>query len=136
MAFVIFRCGWRTIPSFISSRRRRAVPRFPRWTLSRRSRAEFANVALSRRCQVVLPLSAITGCCRRTNFPERSMNVIPNATAAASLDRLLAGLRPKLHRYCARMVGSAIDGEDVVQDALVKAVESFAAAGPIGNPEG
>jgi RNA polymerase sigma-70 factor (ECF subfamily) len=65
------------------------------------------------------------------------MNVIPNASAAsASLDRLLAELRPKLHRYCARMVGSAIDGEDVVQDALVKAVEAFAAAGPIGNPEG
>jgi RNA polymerase sigma-70 factor (ECF subfamily) len=64
------------------------------------------------------------------------MNVIPNASAAAHLDRLLADVRPKLHRYCARMVGSAIDGEDVVQDALVKAVESFAAAGPIGNPEG
>ncbi len=64
------------------------------------------------------------------------MNVIPNASAAASLDGLLADLRPKLHRYCARMVGSVIDGEDVVQDALVKAVESFAAAGPIGNPEG
>jgi RNA polymerase sigma-70 factor (ECF subfamily) len=64
------------------------------------------------------------------------MNVIPNASAAANLDRLLADLRPKLHRYCARMVGSVIDGEDVVQDALVKAVESFAAAGPIGNPEG
>jgi RNA polymerase sigma-70 factor (ECF subfamily) len=33
------------------------------------------------------------------------------------------------------MVGSVIDGEDVVQDALIKAVESFAAE-PIGNPEG
>jgi RNA polymerase sigma-70 factor (ECF subfamily) len=64
------------------------------------------------------------------------MNMIPNAPAAAGLDRLLAELRPKLHRYCARMVGSAIDGEDVVQDALVKAVQSFAAAAPIGNPEG
>jgi RNA polymerase sigma-70 factor (ECF subfamily) len=64
------------------------------------------------------------------------MNVIPNASAAAHLDRLLADLRPKLHRYCARMVGSVIDGEDVAQDALVKAVEAFAAAGPIGNPEG
>jgi RNA polymerase sigma-70 factor (ECF subfamily) len=62
------------------------------------------------------------------------MNVIP--TMAAGLERLLAELRPKLHRYCARMVGSAIDGEDVVQDALLKAVQSFAAAGPIGNPEG
>jgi RNA polymerase sigma-70 factor (ECF subfamily) len=29
-----------------------------------------------------------------------------------------------------------IDGEDVLQDALIKAVEAFAAAGPIGNPEG
>jgi RNA polymerase sigma-70 factor (ECF subfamily) len=34
------------------------------------------------------------------------------------------------------MVGSVIDGEDVVQDALIKAVEAFASAGPIGNPEG
>ena len=45
-------------------------------------------------------------------------------------------MRPKLHRYCARMVGSVIDGEDVLQDALIKAVEAFGAAGPIGNPEG
>ena len=62
------------------------------------------------------------------------MNVIP--TMAADIGRLLAELRPKLHRYCARMVGSAIDGEDVVQDALLKAVQPFAAAGPIGNLEG
>ena len=34
------------------------------------------------------------------------------------------------------MVGSVIDGEDVLQDALIKAVEAFPAAGPIGNPEG
>ena len=34
------------------------------------------------------------------------------------------------------MVGSVIDGEDVLQDALIKAVEAFAAAGPIVNPEG
>lgn len=30
-------------------------------------------------------------------------------------------LRPKLHRYCARMTGSVLDGEDVVQDALFQA---------------
>src|ERR1700710_1933853 len=64
------------------------------------------------------------------------MNWMPNASAAASLDRLLIELRPKLHRYCARMVGSVVDGEDVVQDALVKGVQSFPVAGPIGNPEG
>src|ERR1700684_2658373 len=35
-------------------------------------------------------------------------------------DRLKA-LRPRLHRYCARMTGSAVDGEDVLEDTLVKA---------------
>ena len=37
---------------------------------------------------------------------------------ARELDDLLAGLRPQLHRYCARMVGSAVDGEDVHNSAL------------------
>src|SRR5438128_6949447 len=58
------------------------------------------------------------------------------SAAIASIDALLAALRPKLHRYCARMTGSVIDGEDVLQDALIKAVEAFPSAGPIGNPEG
>src|SRR6266513_1203675 len=30
-------------------------------------------------------------------------------------------LRPRLYRYCARMTGSALDGEDVVQEALFEA---------------
>lgn len=30
-------------------------------------------------------------------------------------------LRPRLHRYCSRMTGSVMDGEDVVQDALFQA---------------
>jgi RNA polymerase sigma-70 factor, ECF subfamily len=30
-------------------------------------------------------------------------------------------LRPSLHRYCARMTGSVMDGEDVVQEALFQA---------------
>jgi RNA polymerase sigma-70 factor, ECF subfamily len=30
-------------------------------------------------------------------------------------------LRPRLHRYCSRMSGSVLDGEDVVQDALFQA---------------
>jgi len=57
------------------------------------------------------------------------------SAAAAGLDRFLVDMRPRLHRYCARMVGSVIDGEDVVQDALIKAVESLPAM-PLGNPEG
>src|SRR6266849_8294022 len=65
------------------------------------------------------------------------MKLVPEAPAAAAdMDGLLARMRPKLHRYCARMVGSVIDGEDVLQDALIKAVESLASAGPVGNPEG
>ena len=61
----------------------------------------------------------------------------PEASVAVTdIDALLAAMRPKLHRYCARMVGSVIDGEDVLQDALIKAVEASRAAGPVGNPEG
>jgi RNA polymerase sigma-70 factor (ECF subfamily) len=30
-------------------------------------------------------------------------------------------LRPRLHRYCSRMTGSVMDGEDIVQDALFEA---------------
>jgi RNA polymerase sigma-70 factor, ECF subfamily len=58
------------------------------------------------------------------------------APAPTDLDRLLIAMRPRLHRYCARMVGSVIDGEDVLQDALVKAVEAFPAASPLRHPEG
>src|SRR6266700_4972931 len=64
------------------------------------------------------------------------MKPVPELPATAGIDRLLAAMRPRLHRYCARMVGSVIAGEDVLQDALIKAVESFASAGPLRNPEG
>jgi len=30
-------------------------------------------------------------------------------------------IRPRLHRYCSRMTGSVLDGEDLVQDALFEA---------------
>src|SRR5215207_3978466 len=53
-----------------------------------------------------------------------------------SFELVLGELRPKLHRYCARMTGSVIDGEDVLQETLVKAIEAFAGAGPVANPEG
>jgi RNA polymerase sigma-70 factor (ECF subfamily) len=60
----------------------------------------------------------------------------PELSAAAGLDSLLVVLRPRLHRYCSRMVGSVIDGEDVLQDALIKAVEALPFVGEIQNPEG
>jgi RNA polymerase sigma-70 factor (ECF subfamily) len=46
----------------------------------------------------------------------------PELTAARErFLELVADLRPDLHRYCSRIVGSAIDGEDVVQETLAKA---------------
>src|SRR5215469_15605177 len=46
------------------------------------------------------------------------------------LEAAVAALRPRLHRYCARMTGSVIDGEDVVQEALMKALEALKTDGP------
>jgi len=57
------------------------------------------------------------------------MNEVPEPSAAFDIERLLVAMRPKLHRYCSRMVGSVIDGEDVLQDAMIKAVEAQATAG-------
>jgi RNA polymerase sigma-70 factor (ECF subfamily) len=48
----------------------------------------------------------------------------PNDAKHQLLVRMLAELRPRLHRYCARMTGSAVDGEDVVQEVMLKVLES------------
>jgi RNA polymerase sigma-70 factor (ECF subfamily) len=64
------------------------------------------------------------------------MTPVPDLSATDEFEPLLVAMRPKLHRYCARMVGSVIDGEDVLQDALIKAFEARPAAGAIQNPEG
>jgi RNA polymerase sigma-70 factor (ECF subfamily) len=57
------------------------------------------------------------------------------ALSRGAFEKLIAEIRPKLHRYCARMTGSVIDGEDVVQEALAKAVEAFSEAEPLASPE-
>jgi RNA polymerase sigma-70 factor, ECF subfamily len=44
-------------------------------------------------------------------------------------------LRPRLHRYCARMTGSVMDGEDVAQEALFEAyrkLDQFDDLRPLG----
>jgi RNA polymerase sigma-70 factor (ECF subfamily) len=41
---------------------------------------------------------------------------------------LVADVRPELHRYCARLTGSVIEGEDIVQDALAKAFYALSQA--------
>ncbi len=43
----------------------------------------------------------------------------------AELLALTGELRPELHRYCARLMGSVIDGEDVVQDTLARALAAL-----------
>ena len=40
----------------------------------------------------------------------------PSSPRHAELLALADELRPELHRYCARLMGSVIEGEDVVQD--------------------
>lgn len=47
------------------------------------------------------------------------------AEAHGEFEDLIKKIRPELHRYVARMIGSAIDGEDVVQEAIVKAFYSL-----------
>src|SRR5215467_7457830 len=47
------------------------------------------------------------------------------AAAREQFLQLVAEIRPELHRYCTRLVGSAIDGEDVVQESLAKAFYSL-----------
>jgi RNA polymerase sigma-70 factor (ECF subfamily) len=60
--------------------------------------------------------------------------LLPDSQPLSAID--LDRLRPTLHRYCTRMVGSALDGEDIVQEALLRALESGSPGRPIENPEG
>jgi RNA polymerase sigma-70 factor (ECF subfamily) len=59
---------------------------------------------------------------------------MPNDTSR--LETLHTTLRPALHRYCARMVGSVVDGEDIVQEAMLKAHLAWESIDKIDNPEG
>ncbi|MGE0784901.1 MAG: sigma-70 family RNA polymerase sigma factor [Sandaracinaceae bacterium] len=38
---------------------------------------------------------------------------------------MVEGIRPELHRYCARLTGSVIEGEDIVQETLARAFYSL-----------
>jgi len=49
--------------------------------------------------------------------------------------QLMSQLRARLHRYCARMTGSTLDGEDIVQETLIKANASYDAR-TVQNVEG
>ena len=57
------------------------------------------------------------------NCPVSASAVPPQFSSAhRQFLELVADVRPELHRYCARMTGSIVDGEDVVQDTLAKAL--------------
>lgn len=54
----------------------------------------------------------------------------------ADFENKLREFRPRLHRYCARMIGSSVDGEDVLQDSIVKALHARAEGIAVENLEG
>lgn len=43
------------------------------------------------------------------------------ASAREQFLALVESIRPELHRYCARLTGSVIEGEDIVQESLARA---------------
>jgi RNA polymerase sigma factor (sigma-70 family) len=55
--------------------------------------------------------------------PSDSQAAPPAAIAKARVEflALVEDLRPELHRYCARLTGSVIEGEDIVQETLARA---------------
>lgn len=54
-----------------------------------------------------------------------STTIAPDQDRRAGLLALAGALRPELHRYCARLMGSVIDGEDVVQDTFARAFDAL-----------
>lgn len=57
---------------------------------------------------------------------ERDSEVLPFFEGRERFLALVADVRPELHRYCARMLGSVTDAEDVVQDTLASAFYALA----------
>ena len=55
------------------------------------------------------------------NQPESPHQAGPYQARYLAFLETTIELRPGLHRYCARMTGSVLDGEDVVQEALFEA---------------
>lgn len=60
---------------------------------------------------------------------------VTGSTAIAAMEQHLGELRPRLHRYCARMTGSVIDAEDVVQEACIKAIGALQSGTTVGQIE-
>jgi len=59
---------------------------------------------------------------------ERTAAAALQASLVVTREQFLTAigeLRPKLHRFCSRMCGSVLDGEDIVQEALAQAFYNF-----------
>ena len=54
-------------------------------------------------------------------MPDVTRTPTPFAAALEQFLGMVEDVRPELHRYCARITGSVIEGEDIVQDTLAKA---------------
>src|ERR1700741_3759919 len=69
---------------------------------------------------------------------ENSIDLSPTGpfeTRYVAFLETITQLRPPLHRYCSRMTGSVMDGEDVVQEALFQAyrkLDTFDDERPLG----
>jgi RNA polymerase sigma-70 factor (ECF subfamily) len=63
------------------------------------------------------------------------MNQQPIDRSQEEFEAMARALRPRLHRYCARMAGSSIDGEDIVQETLLKAVQAYERGAAVDSPE-
>jgi RNA polymerase sigma-70 factor, ECF subfamily len=64
-----------------------------------------------------------------TGVSSVTMDVVADlAQAREKFLSLVESLRPELHRYCARLTGSVIEGEDIVQETLAKAFYALSLA--------
>ncbi len=80
------------------------------------------------------PICPVAGRATHSGLNQVNKPPPPDSQPLSSTD--FERLRPGLHRYCARMVGSVLDGEDIVQEALLRALESGVPDRPIENPQG
>src|SRR5262245_28258861 len=64
--------------------------------------------------------------------PMSDSTLIELRAARETFSSLIESIRPELLRYCARMMGSTIDGEDVVQETLARAFYDLARLRELG----
>jgi RNA polymerase sigma-70 factor (ECF subfamily) len=80
--------------------------------------------------------TAVTSGCPPHDHRDDMTDEHRATTSIPVLGADLGRLRALLHRYCARMVGSVLEGEDIVQQALLQALEAAPAGPPMQNPDG